>query len=90
MTNTDMIAVLSDGTSVTTGDYYSFDRDTPPSDISLGGTNDISLVSSSLSNGYLNATVSRLLVTSDPYDSKIVPDVKTLICWAYRDHGRSQ
>ena len=90
MTNCDMIAALSDGTTVTLQDYYSYNHDTPATDQALGGTVDIVYVTGGLdTNGDINVTFKRKLTTGDAYDQDIVPDIKSHICWAYRDHGRA-
>ena len=88
MTDCDLLVAMTDGTSITLGDYYAYnDVDIPSSDVSLGGVNNLVYVSGGVdSSGNINVTFKRKLVTGDPYDQVIEPDVLTSICWAYLDH----
>ena len=88
MTDYDLLVAMSDGTSKTFGDYYAYNSvDIPSRDVSLGGANNLVYVSGGVdSSGNINVTFKRKLVTDDPYDQVIEPDLLTSICWAYLDH----
>jgi DOMON domain. len=87
MSDCDMIGALTDGSTVTLKDYYSYGDFTPSEDTQLGGQNNLIFISGGLdSNGYINVTFKRLLNTEDTYDSVIVPDEPRNINWAYLDH----
>lgn len=87
MKNCDMIAVLTDSIDYTYEDYYSYNHDTPLSDIEEGGTRDIEYVSGGIdADGYINIVLRRKLKTSDEFDQDIDADVKGKICWAYLEN----
>ena len=84
MTRNDMLGVITDGTSVTIEDYYSFNNYTPDTDSDLGTGNDYEYISGGVdSDGYIDVTFRRKLNTKDEYDTVIVPDKRTKICFAY-------
>ena len=89
MVNCDMlVAVIGKGSTVTLQDYWSTSNNKPRTDEQLGGVNSLKYISGGLdANGHINVTFSRLLVTGDPYDQDIIPDLLSHICWAYRSRG---
>ncbi|OMJ89737.1 hypothetical protein SteCoe_8002 [Stentor coeruleus] len=87
MTNCDMFAAITDGTSVFLVDYWSRNHNTPKTDINEGGTEDIIYVSGGLNaTGNIDVTFKRKLSTGDSYDQDILTDVKGNICWGYRNN----
>ena len=67
MHDADMIAGwVTPAGEVVADDYYSVQEEKPKTDVSLGGTKDIKVISGSrTANGYTTLTVSRKLVTGD-------------------------
>lgn len=86
MIDTDMMIAITTGREVMLEDYYSYFHTTPPSDASLGGTNDLSVLYGGIaSNGYINITFERKLRTRDKYDQDILMNQVMPICWAYKE-----
>jgi hypothetical protein len=84
MKDCDMVAALTDSNDVRIEDYWSYNHDTPPTDVAEGGTKDLTLLEGGIDeNGYIDVTFKRKLDTKDEYDQAIEADIKADICWAY-------
>eukprot|EP01017_Pseudomicrothorax_dubius_P046636 TRINITY_DN8248_c0_g2_i1.p1 TRINITY_DN8248_c0_g2~~TRINITY_DN8248_c0_g2_i1.p1 ORF type:complete len:256 (+),score=14.73 TRINITY_DN8248_c0_g2_i1:31-798(+) len=94
MPRTDMIVVETNplNGSISVQDRYSQGYGVPDYDTALGGTNDVTLLNSSNSDGYVSVKFSRKLVTGDRWDAALTPGPMTIV-WAYtksntmEDHG---
>jgi len=88
MTDSDVYVgwLTAAGTAVVT-DRYATAYAMPQEDTTMGGTNDVSNVAGSLTaDGRTSVTFTRPLVTSDKYDTKLGPNVVSML-WAYGADG---
>ena len=81
MVNTDMMIAVSNGQTSTIQDHYSSIHAYPPSDIQLGGTNDLKQLSSGIGEDqFIDITFERKLLTGDKFDQIILIDQEMEIC----------
>ena len=83
MSDCDMVAVYVENNQLVILDVWSKNDNTPPSDTTLGGSNDYTATSWSQSGGNITAVLVRKQKTGDQYDADLTPDLSMEICWAY-------
>eukprot|EP00803_Ostreobium_quekettii_P004321 evm.model.scf_501.2 EVM.evm.TU.scf_501.2 scf_501:9997-17031(+) len=91
-----IVASVSSSGQITLDDYYSETFSEPQRDASLGGTNDVELLSASRSGGFTNVEFRRKVSTGDQFDRAIKTSGETDIIFAWhssegslRYHGAS-
>lgn len=83
MDDVDMIAAIRMNDVVYVWDTWSLSDAEPPQDVDLGGTDDITIISTTLNpDGGFTAVFSRPLDTGDEYDKKLEAGMSLNYCWA--------
>jgi hypothetical protein len=70
-------------------DYYSSEETDPELDTSLGGSNDVKVISGSLINGQTTITFQRKLVTNDKFDKAILKQGANDMIYAWSSYETS-
>lgn len=91
MYDADMVAGWVDGSGkAVIGDYYSSEEAEPKTDESLGGSNDIKIISGSKTETSTTLVFSRKLVTGDKYDRDISTTEPMDMIYAWSNNGEGK